>query len=34
MKKENRIFNDGVGVQYVPNRGTLAGWKHHITVHS
>lgn len=33
MKKEGRLFNDGVNVQYVPNHGPLAAWKHHMIVH-
>ncbi|XP_003384515.1 PREDICTED: 60S ribosomal protein L10-like [Amphimedon queenslandica] len=33
MKREKRLFNDGVNVQYVPNHGSLAAWKHHMTVH-
>ena len=33
MKREKRLFNDGVTVQYVRNHGSLAAWKHHMTVH-
>merc|ERR1712241_78851 len=27
MRADNRLIPDGVGVQYIPNHGTLASWK-------